>query len=195
MVGLSKLGNTTLVSRLSFDHVPSNIHALDNCYSEYEINVNIFDEDDHPIYPSENILTKTTFGKQFEVIKVTIFNLTVILLCVLLIDKLYCIYGSSSSNYPRYFEAFKIKNVHLCTHFFWGVGGGVKTRRWEVRMGEFSFGWHSISNRIVYNEIIIIFRNDLKLFSVCDMSFNFVYCIGRLVRTVCMPLCELQVLA
>ena len=37
---------------------------------EYEIAINIFDKDDNKIYPSENILTKTTFGKQFDVIEV-----------------------------------------------------------------------------------------------------------------------------
>ncbi len=33
----------------------------------YNITVNIYDENEQEIYPSNNILTKTTFGKQFEV--------------------------------------------------------------------------------------------------------------------------------
>ena len=39
---------------------------------EYDINITIFDADDHVIYPSENILTKTTFGKQFDVIDISV---------------------------------------------------------------------------------------------------------------------------
>ena len=42
---------------------------------EYDINITIFDADDHVIYPSENILTKTTFGKQFDVIDISVRNL------------------------------------------------------------------------------------------------------------------------
>ena len=32
--------------------------------------VKIYDDEDHVIHPSDNILTKTTFGKQFEVLQV-----------------------------------------------------------------------------------------------------------------------------
>ena len=39
---------------------------------EYDINITIFDADDHVMYPSENILTKTTFGKQFDVIDISV---------------------------------------------------------------------------------------------------------------------------
>ena len=39
---------------------------------EYDINITIYDADDHVIYPSENILTKTTFGKQFDVIDISV---------------------------------------------------------------------------------------------------------------------------
>ena len=39
---------------------------------EYDINITIFDADDHVIHPSENILTKTTFGKQFDVIDISV---------------------------------------------------------------------------------------------------------------------------
>ena len=38
---------------------------------EYNITTTIYDEDDHVIYPSDNILMKTTFGKQFDVIDIT----------------------------------------------------------------------------------------------------------------------------
>lgn len=38
---------------------------------EYEIVVNVYDKENHKIYPSENILTKTTFGKQFEIIEIS----------------------------------------------------------------------------------------------------------------------------
>ena len=39
---------------------------------EYDINITIFDADNHVIHPSENILTKTTFGKQFDVIDISV---------------------------------------------------------------------------------------------------------------------------
>ena len=39
---------------------------------EYDINITIYDADDHVIHPSENILTKTTFGKQFDVIDISV---------------------------------------------------------------------------------------------------------------------------
>jgi len=38
---------------------------------DYTLRVNIFTKDDRPIYPSENILTKTTFPKHFEIISIT----------------------------------------------------------------------------------------------------------------------------
>ena len=39
---------------------------------EYDINITIYDADDHVIHPSDNILTKTTFGKQFDVIDISV---------------------------------------------------------------------------------------------------------------------------
>eukprot|EP00090_Calanus_glacialis_P028282 TRINITY_DN45475_c0_g1_i1.p1 TRINITY_DN45475_c0_g1~~TRINITY_DN45475_c0_g1_i1.p1 ORF type:complete len:919 (-),score=251.02 TRINITY_DN45475_c0_g1_i1:238-2994(-) len=42
---------------------------------EYDINITIFDKEDHKIYPSENILTKTTFGKQFDIIEISMNGL------------------------------------------------------------------------------------------------------------------------
>ena len=39
---------------------------------EYDINITIFDAEDHIVFPSENILTKTTFGKQFDVIDISV---------------------------------------------------------------------------------------------------------------------------
>ena len=42
---------------------------------QYDINITIFDEDDHAIYPSENILTKTTFGKQFDIVDISVNGL------------------------------------------------------------------------------------------------------------------------
>merc|ERR1712013_79677 len=44
-------------------------------HHEYDINITIFDKDDHEIYPSENILTKTTFGKQFDIIDISMNGL------------------------------------------------------------------------------------------------------------------------
>ena len=38
---------------------------------EYEIKVNIFTKEGRPIYPSENILCKTTFPRQFDLKNVT----------------------------------------------------------------------------------------------------------------------------
>lgn len=42
---------------------------------EYDINITIYDADDHVIHPSDNILTKTTFGKQFDVIDISVNGL------------------------------------------------------------------------------------------------------------------------
>ena len=42
---------------------------------EYNITVTMYDEDDHEIFPSENILTKTTFGKQYEVLDISVNGL------------------------------------------------------------------------------------------------------------------------
>ena len=42
---------------------------------EYDINITIFDKEDHKIYPSENILTKTTFGKQFDILEISMNGL------------------------------------------------------------------------------------------------------------------------
>jgi len=42
---------------------------------EYDINITIYDKEDHEIYPSENILTKTTFGKQFDIIDISLNGL------------------------------------------------------------------------------------------------------------------------
>ena len=42
---------------------------------EYDINITIYDADNHVIHPSENILTKTTFGKQFDVIAISVRKL------------------------------------------------------------------------------------------------------------------------
>ena len=39
---------------------------------EYNITTTIYDKEDHVIYPSENILMKTTFGKQFDVLEITV---------------------------------------------------------------------------------------------------------------------------
>jgi len=44
-------------------------------HHEYDINITIFDKEDHKIYPSENILTKTTFGKQFDIIDISMNGL------------------------------------------------------------------------------------------------------------------------
>lgn len=38
---------------------------------EYNLTVRIYDEDNHLLHPSTNILTKTTFGKQFDVLQVS----------------------------------------------------------------------------------------------------------------------------
>jgi len=43
--------------------------------NEYDINITIFDKEDHKIYPSENILTKTTFGKQFDILEISMNGL------------------------------------------------------------------------------------------------------------------------
>jgi hypothetical protein len=42
---------------------------------EYDINITIFDKDNHEIFPSENILTKTTFGKQFDIVDISMNGL------------------------------------------------------------------------------------------------------------------------
>ena len=39
-------------------------------FREYNMTVRIYDEDNHLLHPSTNILTKTTFGKQFDVLQV-----------------------------------------------------------------------------------------------------------------------------
>ena len=39
---------------------------------EYNITTTIFDKEGHEIFPSENILMKTTFGKQFDVLDITV---------------------------------------------------------------------------------------------------------------------------
>ena len=39
---------------------------------DYNITTTIYDEEDHVIYPSQNILMKTTFGKQFDVLNITV---------------------------------------------------------------------------------------------------------------------------
>ena len=39
---------------------------------DYNITTTIYDEEDHVIYPSENILMKTTFGKHFDVLNITV---------------------------------------------------------------------------------------------------------------------------
>ena len=44
---------------------------------EYEVKVNIYNKENQLIHPSENILTKTTFGKQFDILEVKLlFSLT-----------------------------------------------------------------------------------------------------------------------
>ena len=42
---------------------------------EYNITTTIWDKEGHEIYPSENILMKTTFGKQFDVLDITVNGL------------------------------------------------------------------------------------------------------------------------
>ena len=39
---------------------------------DYNISTTIYDEEDHVIYPSQNILMKTTFGRQFDVLNITV---------------------------------------------------------------------------------------------------------------------------
>ena len=48
---------------------PESVQLIVN--KEYNVTTTIFDEDDHVIYPSDNILMKTTFGKQFDVMDIT----------------------------------------------------------------------------------------------------------------------------
>ena len=66
-------------------------NKLINTFREYNISVDIYDEDEHRIYPSNNILTKTAFGKQFEVIEVnTEQHCYLILFCFLYIHEQMC---------------------------------------------------------------------------------------------------------
>ena len=42
---------------------------------EYNVTTTIWDQEGHEIYPSDNILMKTTFGKQFDVLDITVNGL------------------------------------------------------------------------------------------------------------------------